>query len=240
VNDARRRRFLLCGTALGGASLACPWLVRATAPLALSPLPVPVRGNNFAYLNAAEVDFLNAALDRLIPSDALGPGAREAGVVVFIDRQLAGDYGRASQSYMQGPFASGTPSQGNQIEMTPAVLYRSLIEKIDAHCQTQFGKRFAALAGGAQDELLHAAEKGTLALDGVPIQHFFQVLWQNTQEGYFADPLYGGNQGFAGWMLVGYPGPRYNYIDQIEQYGVRYSQPTVGLMGRNARREPQS
>jgi gluconate 2-dehydrogenase gamma chain len=59
------------------------------------------------------------------------------------------------------------------------------------------------------------------------------MLWQNTGEGFFADPMYGGNRDFAGWKLVGFPGPRYNYVNEIEQYGKPYTLPTVGLMGRN-------
>ena len=59
------------------------------------------------------------------------------------------------------------------------------------------------------------------------------MLWQNTQESYFADPMYGGNRNFAGWKLIGFPGPRYNYVDDISQFGKPYKQPTVGLSGRS-------
>jgi gluconate 2-dehydrogenase gamma chain len=76
-------------------------------------------------------------------------------------------------------------------------------------------------------------EKGEIDLAGAPAKEFFSMLWQNTGEGFFADPIYGGNRDFAGWKLVGFPGPRYNYVNEIEQYGKPYTLPTVGLMGRN-------
>ena len=95
-------------------------------------------------------------------------------------------------------------------------------------------KTFAELDAGDQDKLLHSLEKGEIELVGAPAKEFFAMLWQNTIEGFFADPIYGGNRDFAGWKLIGFPGPRYNYVNEIEQYGKPYTLPTVGLMGRNA------
>lgn len=62
------------------------------------------------------------------------------------------------------------------------------------------------------------------------------MLWQNTQEGFLADPMYGGNRGFAGWKLIGFPGPRYNYVEEITQYGKPYPLPPVGILGRDGTR----
>jgi gluconate 2-dehydrogenase gamma chain len=60
------------------------------------------------------------------------------------------------------------------------------------------------------------------------------MLVQNTVEGFFADPIYGGNKNFIGWRLIGFPGPRYNYVAEIGQYGKRYDMPFVSLSGRDA------
>jgi gluconate 2-dehydrogenase gamma chain len=60
------------------------------------------------------------------------------------------------------------------------------------------------------------------------------MLVQNTVEGFLADPLYGGNRDFIGWKLVGFPGPRYNYVEEIEQHGKRYDKPFVSIGGRDA------
>ena len=76
----------------------------------------------FAYFTQDEIAFLDAAVDRLIPADDLGPGAKEANVTFFIDQQMAGSFGRAETWYMQGPWKQGTPQQGYQLKLTPAQL----------------------------------------------------------------------------------------------------------------------
>lgn len=201
-------------------------------------LPNPAASRALEFFSPGESSFIDAALDRLIPPDALGPGAVAAGVTVFIDHQLAGPYGRALDWYMQGPWADGSEAQGYQRRRTPAELYRAAILAVDRHARRSSGQLFAALHGEDQDALLHALEDGTLDLGDVSAKTFFDLLWQNTQEGFFADPIYLGNRHFIGWQLIGYPGPRYNYDSAIRRYGERYPLPTVGLMGRDPSRQP--
>lgn len=190
-----------------------------------------------AFFSAAETSFINAALERLIPSDELGPGAKEAGVVTFIDRQLGGPFGRAQTWYMQGPWKEGTTQQGYQLKLTPAELYRIAIEDVDVYCRRTFGNRpFAELDGATRDKVLKGLEHGEIELARVPAKQFFAIFWQNVQEGFLADPMYGGNRDFAGWKLVGFPGARYNYVDEIEKYGERYTEPPVGVLGRDSKR----
>jgi gluconate 2-dehydrogenase gamma chain len=214
-------------------------LLKATLTLpALSVLACTKRNAvpgapEFVYFNVAEREFIDAATQRLIPDGEDGLGARSAAVAVFIDRQLAGPYGQAVAWYMEGPFAKGTPEQGYQLALTPAQLYRAAIADIEAHCTNKLGKAFALLSAADQDATLHALEKGDLELPRASAKDFFDMLLKNTQEGFLADPLYGGNRGFAGWRLIGFPGPRYNYMFDITQYGKRYALPTVGLLGRN-------
>ena len=191
------------------------------------------------FFTPNEAAFVNAAVGRLIPSDDLGPGAAEAGVAVFIDHQLAGPYGRAVDWYMEGPWANGTKEQGYQRRRTPAEVYRAAIFAIDRHSRPSSGGLFATLDSGEQDALLHALENDKLDLGDVSGKTFFDLLWDNTQQGFFADPLYLGNRNFIGWKLIGYPGPRYNYDSAIRHYGERYPLPTVGLMGRDPSRQPQ-
>ncbi len=232
----RRRQILVAAGSvalLGGVTVTRSSLADDPARL-----PSPNASRGFEFFSPSEAAFMDAALDRLIPSDALGPGAVEAGVTVFIDRQLQGPYGRAADWYMQGPWADGTPQQGYQRRRTPAEVYRAAIAAVDEHARRSSNKAFAALGSNDQDELLHALENGTLDLGDVSAKTFFTLLWDNTQEGFFADPVYLGNRDFIGWKLIGYPGPRYNYDGAIRHYGVRYPLPTVGLMGRDPSRQP--
>ena len=219
--DPSRRAFLALAVVAPAAALAGCGTERDTTP------PASV------YFDAAEKGFVDAATQRLIPADALGGGANEAGVTHFIDLQLAGAYGRAERWYMQGPWPTGTDEQGFQLKYTPAQIYRQAIRGVDAHCTKQYGKPFAQLAPAQQDAVLHALEDGKIDLPEVPAKTFFALLWQNTQEGYLADPAYGGNRDFTGWKLIGFPGPRYNYVEDIGRFGQPYTQPFVSLVGRD-------
>jgi len=211
-------------------------LVPAVGAAPLRPIANPAAPGP-AFFTPQESAFIDAALARLIPNDELGPGAKEAGVAGFISRQLGGPYGRAQTWYMQGPWREGTKEQGYQLKLTPAEFYRSAIEDVDQHCRGAYGgKNFAELDAASQDKVLHGLEKGDIKLARVSAKQFFDMLWHNTREGFLADPMYGGNRDFAGWKLIGFPGPRYNYVAEIEQYGKPYGLPPVGLMGRDPNR----
>ena len=237
-----RRRWLIASAAAS----AVPVASAASAVLAGSGYPpfpegraaAPVEarsGADWTWFTRAEAAFVRAALARLIPADDLGPGALEADVATFIDRQLAGPYGRAERWYMQGPWASGLPTQGWQTRLTPAGLYRGAIRGIDALVAREGrAATFARLAAADQDGLLHRLERGEVALDGADAKAFFALLWQNTLEGFFGDPLYGGNREMAGWKLIGFPGARYDYTGWVSQHGAAYTLPPVGLRGRPA------
>lgn len=224
---------MLKSAAAAGSVAVVSWFrpseVSARSGSLLPPVPDP---GHYSYLTSDEAGFLDAAVSRLIPADDLGPGAKEAGVTFFIDQQMAGPFGRGESWYMEGPWKKGTEQQGYQLRLTPARLYRAAIKDTDDYCQRTFKKRFAELSAADQDKVLHGLEKGDIDLANAPAKDFFKMLLQNTNEGFFADPIYGGNRNFAGWKLVGFPGPRYNYVSEIEQYGKPYAQPTVGLAGR--------
>lgn len=230
------RRSMLAAT---GSVILLGCVVDARNALAVSPGQLPTQASReLRFLTANERSFVDAAIDRLIPSDALGPGAVEAGVTIFIDHQLAGPYGSAVDWYMQGPWADGTKEQGYQRKRTPSEVYRAAIAAIDDHARRSSNKPFAALAPNDRDALLHSLEDGSLDLGDISAKTFFTLLWENTQQGFFADPIYLGNRNFIGWKLIGYPGPRYNYDADILRFGERYPHPMVGLMGRDPSRQP--
>lgn len=227
-----RRRFLKALGVLSASSGAAVGLVPAEAADGSGPaLPgaTAATPETYAYLTAPEVSFLEAALARLIPQDELGPGAKEAGVAVFIDRQLAGEFGTMAREYRSGPWAEGTPQQGYQSRLTPREVYRGAIAETDERCVSLYGKNFAALEASEQEAVLKGLDEGTLALATAPARTFFALLWQNTQEGFFADPIHGGNRDKAGWRLVGFPGVAAVYTEQIEKHGVAYRVEPVSI-----------
>ncbi|MGH6982153.1 MAG: gluconate 2-dehydrogenase subunit 3 family protein [Stellaceae bacterium] len=233
------RRALLTSTALAAVAAALP-VARAETISGKEPWapheadrPEPIHSSDYVFFTPAEVAFVAAATERILPKDDLGPGARELNVPLFIDHQLAGAYGRADAWYMQGPWPKGADTQGFQSRMAPAPLYRAAIAAIDAHAKSEMGgKSFAALTVEQQDELLKQMEGGSLKLSGVDTKTFFKVLLQNTKEGAFSDPIYGGNTDMMGWKMLGFPGAHYDYTAWVGQHGVRCTVPPVGIMGR--------
>jgi len=233
------RRQLISASVLIGSSLAIdcaqarsisgkvPWQPdEANKPQIVKPGP-----NQF--FTSDEAEFIDAAISRLIPNDDLGPGAKEADVALFLDRQLAGPFGKASSWYMHGPWSKGTKTQGYQSRRTPAELYRAAIKAIDSYCTGKFGgKKFAALSADQQDQVLKGVESADIKLDGVDGKTFFTVFLQNTIEGFFSDPIYGGNRDMVGWKLIGFPGAHYDYRPYVEKHGQKLDLPPVGIKGR--------
>lgn len=169
------------------------------------------------FLTVEERDFLTAAVDRLIPADDT-PSASEIGAVDYIDAQLAGAYGRGDIYYLQPPFSQGLATQGYQAE-APALLYRQAIADIEAFLASESSSRFADLDAAAQDDLLTRLSEGEIELEHVHAKTFFDTLWQNTLEGFFGDPVYGGNRDMAGWRMIGFPGARYDYRPWLDHGG---------------------
>lgn len=235
-----RRQLLTAGAAVPLATAAAATVIQREMPWdegrAERPLPLKTAhepNQRYVFFNAAEAAFVEAAVARLIPKDDLGPGALETGVPLFIDRQLDGDYGRATTWYMQGPWDKGESTQGYQSRLTPAGMYRAAVRDIDqAVSREGRAPAFAKLAADAQDDWLHRLEDGTVTLAGVDAKGFFKLLLQNTVEGFFADPIYGGNRDMAGWRLIGFPGARYDHTPYVQKHGEKYPLPPVGLEGR--------
>jgi gluconate 2-dehydrogenase gamma chain len=178
--------------------------------------------DGFTFFTPAEAAFVEAAIDHLIPPDELGPGAREAGVAVFIDRQLSGAYGTAAKWYMQGPWGDSVPEQGYQRPLTPQDLYRLCIREINELCDNRYEERFDLATPEQQLAILEEMERGELSLSGVPIREFFTMLLQNTMEGFFADPIHGGNRDKVGWRLVGFPGVGAAYRTHVQRFNEPY------------------
>ncbi|WP_454056280.1 gluconate 2-dehydrogenase subunit 3 family protein [Cupriavidus sp. Marseille-Q8015] len=114
--------------------------------------------------------------------------------------------------------------------MTPAECYRLGLAALDRACRAQYGGRpFAQLAAGTQDAVLAGLEAGSFALDALPGAVFFQMLLDGTIEGFFADPVYGGNRDMAGWKLVGFPGAMASFANDIERHNVPYARAPVSI-----------
>jgi gluconate 2-dehydrogenase gamma chain len=196
--------------------------------------PPGASGSGYIFFTPTESALVDALVGRLIPDDPVGPGAVEAGVTFFLDRQLAGKFGQGDHYFLGGPWPKGTPEQGYQSRFTPAQLYRAALEAIQKYAGKTFnGAAFDKLSITDQDKVLKGLESGEVQLEGgVDSKSFFAMLLQNTKEGYFSDPIYGGNKDMAAWKMIGFPGAHYDYKEWVPRHGERVPYPTVGFKGR--------
>jgi gluconate 2-dehydrogenase gamma chain len=185
----------------------------------------------YAFLTAPEVGALTAIVDRLIPADAAGPGGVDAGVVIFIDRQLAGRFGAAAEWYMQGPWGAGSPSQGWQLAISPAMLYRKALLALERFCRGTRGKAFSDLVASEQDIVLTQLEANKVDLDGISSAVFFEMVRENAIEGYLSDPIYGGNRDMAAWKMIGFPGANPVLTPALALKGEAYAVPPMAIGG---------
>lgn len=235
---ATRRRTLLAGAAAAG---FLGLFTRGNAlelqgmpawdPLS-GPPPDIVKPGPWQFFTAEEAVAVEALVDRLIPPDPHWAGGKDAGCAVFIDRQLAGPYGRSEGLYMRPPFDDTATDRGPQSPFTPAQRYRRSLAGLDKHCEGAYaGKSFAQIPDAEKDKLIGALQSGAVALEDSSGRGFFELLLQNTKEGFFADPAYGGNRDMVGWRMIGFPGARYDYRDWIERHNETYPRPPVAISG---------
>ena len=212
----RRRHFLTLSAATLGGVLVYS-LDRKSSLLAgqHKPLRIPLR-----FFTEKEALIISAAAARIFPTDDSGPGAREAGITIYIDRQLAGSYGRDRFRYTQPPFEDAPAELGYQGKQTPREIYREGLKSL------------------ADFDLLGPAEQDK-ALQQIESSLFFRLLRQNTIEGMFCDPMHGGNAGMVGWQLVGFPGPRMSNFDEIEKYYGKAFRPKPLTLAQITRSKPR-
>jgi gluconate 2-dehydrogenase gamma chain len=204
-----------------------PWKPNAGTP------PEIAKPGPWLFFTAAEAAAVEALADRIIPPDPQTPGGKDAGCAVFLDRQLAGPYGRSEGLYKLGPFEKGTEEQGPQSPKSHGETYRDALAALDRYCRASYeAKAWVELGSERQDEILTGLEHGTVDLSGVDGKTFFEHLVKDVQAGFFADPIYGGNREMCAWKMIGFPGAHYDYRDWVARHNERYPHPPVSIAGR--------
>jgi gluconate 2-dehydrogenase gamma chain len=219
--------------ALAGAAASAQVLPASDDPRKSAPAPAHPAVDDYmpAFFTPVEWAFVNAACDRLIPKDEHGPGAVELGVPQYIDRQMGTPWADGAIWYMQGPFFEAKPEFGYQSQLTPKQQYRLGIKAIDALCQETFQKTFAELLPADQHEVFKKIENGDLKSPELPLNTFFSgFLLENVMEGYFGDPMYGGNRDMAAWTMIAYPGVRADFLEWVGD-AKRYPYGPVSIYG---------
>ena len=173
----------------------------------------------YAFLNLDEAAFIEALVDHMVPADALTPKGTDLGINVYIDRALAGAWGKGDRLYTQGPWKPGLPSQGYQLPLTPAQLFRAGIDGCNAYCKKTYSKPFDRLNETQREAVLLGMSGNKITFDnGLAVGAFWTALYQTVMEGMFADPIHGGNKNKAGWKLIGFPGAIAVHRENVVKY----------------------
>src|SRR3977135_4487891 len=222
-----RRNFLLGAGPGVAAGLAPPPGAQAQTPQPDPTAPVVVPDSEpLLTLTASEHAFFVAAADTIVPADELSPSGSECGVATFVDRQLAGAYGTGARLYRDGPFPKGKPELGYQLALTPREFFRAGVAAANAWTRKTYGKDFDRLSAPERETALKTMEEGKAQFPGFTSTMFFNALLQISMEGFFADPIYGGNRQMASWKMIGYPGLPATYREEIKTYfGKKYDKP---------------
>ena len=215
-----RREFLKGAAVAGAASVASAPAILPEAAQAQPAAAAPASAAGYSFLNLEEAAFVETLVDHMVPADELSPKGTDIGINVYIDRALSSAWGKGDRLYMQGPWKVGVPSQGYQLPLTPAQLYRAGIAATNEHCRKTYGNRtFDRLTEAQREEVLLALSSGRVTFDGgLASRAFWTVVYQSVMEGMFSDPIYGGNRNKAGWKLIGFPGAIAVHRENVERY----------------------
>jgi gluconate 2-dehydrogenase gamma chain len=243
MSGLSRRELLKAGIAGAAAGTvgAVPALAQNQPPNPpANPAPSPPAEaapgvDTLFFFNSDEAQFVEAFAERLIPADPQWGGAKAAGVLYFIDHQLAGAYGVGDRMYLNGPWDPNAPTeQGYQLKYSPAELYRTAIAEIRAYVGQKHGNaEFWQLKPEDMDAVLKELEGGKAELESVPSAVFFETILANAIEGYFADPVYGGNRDMVGWRMIGFPGAYSQWVDLVDQYDSQLARPPLSIGSMN-------
>jgi len=173
----------------------------------------------YVFFTPVEQDFIEALVDHMIPADQFSAKGSDLGVNIFMDRALNDGWGKGDRLYLNGPWQTGTAFQGYQLPMTPAELARLGIEQMNIYCVKNHQNTFNVLPKNTKEELLKKLQSGQITFEnGLSGKTFFDLLFQTVNEGFFCDPIYGGNANKASWRMLGFPGVIATHAINIETF----------------------
>ena len=188
-------------------------------------------GTQRLFFDEHQWSTIEAAMSRIIPTDRR-PGAKEAGTIEFLDRYLSGTgfiYAKPDGSGFEKLQGKRREAWQQRIDILREN-YLEGIEELDRRSQAQFDADFVQLSADHQDRILAEMERPArqteVALEQAEATaawappepamqqtnteielDFFPLLALHTRQGFYADPIYGGNKNRVGWDLIGFDGP---------------------------------
>jgi hypothetical protein len=195
------RRELVKRAAVVGAVVAVPGIGTASVGNAFAASRTAAGVARRSALTPDQSALLEAIVERIIPSDASGPGGKEAGAAAYIERSLRGG--------LAGGLGAAAP------------LYAAGLPAVDAYAASAYGGSFTSLSLDKQDAVLADLAAGKATGFTPDSATFFAALREHTVQGMFSDPIYGGNKNFAGWDLIGYPGVKMPVAARDQKLGAK-------------------
>jgi len=218
-------RQSLVVTGLAGATVVAEnrlGRAQTTSGIGVANLPAPEAG--YQSLSPDEAGFVEAMVNIMCPADGLTPSGVDCGLATYIDRQLAGGFGKGERLYLQGPWKQGKPQHGYQLPLTPEQFFKAGVAAADEAARNKFGRNLSDLEPADADVFLHDLADGKVTGTRVPLgQWFNELVYPLFVQACFADPIYGGNVGKVFWRMIGYPGlPATHAQDMVNFRGKPY------------------
>ena len=142
--------------------------------------------SRWRFFTDDEAKLVEAITEQIIPADQ-DPGANEARVVNFMDKQLVGPYKRFQNNYREG--LAGVRKTGKQM----------------------FGKTFELLTSDEQTAVLKALESEQVdekAWSAQSSGEFFSMMRNHTMQGFYGSPRHGGNKNYVSYRMLELDYPR--------------------------------
>ena len=170
----------------------------------------------YLSLGPDEAAFVEAMVNVMCPPDQMTPGGVDCGLATYIDRQLAGGFGKGDRLYMRGPWKQGKPQLGYQIPLTPEKFFKAGVAAAQEVCTRRFGRSFDLLPSADADAFLQDLASDKRPHPRVPLAMWFNdLVYPLFVQACFADPVYGGNRNKVFWRLIGYPGLPANHAQDM-------------------------
>jgi gluconate 2-dehydrogenase gamma chain len=168
LQEPSRRDFLKAGILAFGGVLMLPSCLRNYTP--------------FLYLTADEALLLSAICEQIIPADENGPGATQAGVIYYIDKQL------------------------NDVFIPNQITYRNGLRNINETCLEMYSENFEDLQWDQQTAFLQRMEQNDLPGEYWQANSpsgFFNMMIRHTMQGFYGSPRHGGNKDYISYRMIG-------------------------------------
>jgi gluconate 2-dehydrogenase gamma chain len=203
---------------VGGASVGAVAVPVRAATATRSPLADAV---GYTSLSSEEAAFTEAMVNVMCPADSFTPNGVDCGLAIYIDRQLAGSFGKGAKRYLRGPWALGKPQHGYQLPLTPEQYFKAGLAGVNQASVLRVGRRFDQLTPAQANAFLTDLSSGKIVDAELDLASWFnELVYPLFEQACFADPIYGGNHDKVFWKVIGYPGlPATNTINMVRFRG---------------------